>query len=76
MTDAQKILNEMMPVIRDVFWIARCWNDHNYDYADLLERVKHISDTLTESKAYTGTGPCNDWLERAKKAVDGLSVGG
>jgi predicted ATPase len=62
----KKILYELTPIMREIFWIARCWNDHNFSYNDLLEKCKFITDTLVGIASNArDLDACNEWLDKA-----------
>lgn len=62
-----KIIRELQPVIRDIFWLARCWNDHNFSEGEVLKRCQSITDRLVGDSKMDGVEVCNNWLDRIDK---------
>ena len=66
MTEAQKILMEIRPAIREIFWISQCYNDHNFSDSELIKKCEKISKTLLgDSLRPRDVDLANDWMSRA-----------
>lgn len=69
MTESQKMLLDIRPVIREIFWISQCWNDHNFSSNDLIDKCEKISKVLLgESLKPRDVDMASDWLDRADRA--------
>jgi hypothetical protein len=72
MTDAQKMLAEIKPAIREIIWISQCWNDHNFSEKDLLDKCKKVARViLGDDLKATDVERANEWLERIDAVCKG-----
>ena len=70
--ETQETLGKLSPVIRDIFWIARTWNDHNFNEQHLRDKCKSITDALVGGNRIDRLDPCDAWLERFENVMKQL----
>lgn len=70
--ELEEIVREFMPAARDILWCALVWNDHNFDYADLLAKAEHASMALGCGPRGTlgdGIPKVNEWLAKVDRVL-------
>lgn len=66
--NAKELLREIAPAIRDILWCALVWNDHNFEYRDLLNKATNAAKALGFDR-YDGVDPVNAWLQKIDEAI-------
>jgi hypothetical protein len=66
------MLRDIAPVIRDIFWIACVWNDHNFGARELLDKCASIRKQLTKTEGpRMDVDDANRWLAECEAAMEG-----
>lgn len=66
------MLREIAPAIREVFWIAQVWNDHNFDANDIRKKCEKIAHQLgVEGRDVDDpVRGANRWLAECEAALE------
>jgi hypothetical protein len=64
------LLRDCRAGMRDVLWCALVWNDHNFDYQDLLNHLEKAREAMGFDRM-AGVDKANEFMARIEAALAG-----